>query len=120
MWYATTTAGSGQGSRTVTRFSRLEGGSLGMSRGTGGSAFGTRPRYCGANWAACGVANSPPGGGAVGFRHAPEILRDQLDGLRGVEVPREGDRGVLRNVVGLVEIADVLDRRGQIGRASCR
>ena len=47
-----------------------------------------------------------------GLRHAPEILRDQLDGLCGVEVAHKGDRGVLGNVVGLVEIADVVDRRG--------
>jgi hypothetical protein len=43
---ATTTAGSGQFSSSVTRRSLVCGGSRGMSRGTGREDFGTRPRYC--------------------------------------------------------------------------
>ena len=41
-WYATTTAGSGTSSRTEVRRSAVCTGSLGMSRGTGLAAFGTR------------------------------------------------------------------------------
>ena len=70
--------------RTVTRFSLVCGGSFGMSRGTGRSAFGTRPKYCVTSAFACAMSKSPT-----------------ID-----------ERRVLRDVVGLVELADVVDRRG--------
>jgi hypothetical protein len=43
----------------VTRFSRVDGGSFGISRGTGRSAFGTRPRYCVTSCTAWAVSKSP-------------------------------------------------------------
>ena len=84
MWCATTTAGSGQLSSSRTRRSFVCGGSFGMSRGTGRSDFGTRPRY----------------------------LRDELLRFLRVEVADEHERRVVRHVVGAEEVADVVDRRG--------
>ena len=59
MWCATTTAGSGHSSLSVTRFSLVCGGSFGMSRGTGLSDAGTRPRYCVTSASASFESKSP-------------------------------------------------------------
>ena len=59
MWWATTTAGSGQFSSSRVRRSFVCGGSFGMSRGTGRVDFGTRPRYCWTSAVASFVSKSP-------------------------------------------------------------
>ena len=59
MWYATTTAGSGHGCWSVTRFSFACGGSFGMSRGTSRGDFGTRPRFPFTSCIACAESKSP-------------------------------------------------------------
>ena len=45
------------------------------------------------------------------LRHAAEVLVDQLQRLRRVEVADDRHGGVFRHVVGAVEVAHVLDRR---------
>ena len=84
MWYATTTAGSGQLSSSV------HAPLLGLRRllrecraAPGWSDFGTRPRYC------------------VHERAAPPSSRSR----------RRAPRRVVRHVVGLEEVAHVVDRR---------
>ena len=46
-----------------------------------------------------------------GLRHATEVLRDELHGLRRVEVTDERHDRVFRHVIGVVEIAHVVERR---------
>ena len=48
----------------------------------------------------------------LGLRNAAQILGHQILGLRHVEIADDRQRGVLRDVVGAVEVAHVLDRRG--------
>ena len=84
MWCETTTAGSGQGSSTVTRRSAVCGGSFGRSRGTGCEAFGTRPT----------------------------VAQHELHGFCRVEVAHEHQRRIRRHVVGAMEVAHIVDRRG--------
>jgi hypothetical protein len=59
MWCATTTAGSGHASSTVTRRDRVIGGSAGMSRGTARAGFGMRPKYFSTSDSACAGSTSP-------------------------------------------------------------
>ena len=62
------TAGRGQFSDwvRVTRRSEVEGGSRGMSRGTGRFAFGTRPKYS-LMWARAWAASKSPTSTRVAF-----------------------------------------------------
>ena len=48
----------------------------------------------------------------LGFRHASQILRDELLRLRRVEVADEHQRRVCRHVIRVIEVAHVVDRRG--------
>ena len=52
------------------------------------------------------------GHGAIRFRHATEILSDQLQRLGGIEIANERERRVRRNVERVEEVADVIDRGG--------